>query len=57
MLDGVRIDFGNGGWAGIRASNTSPKISITMEAKSQKELDDIKSIVLGHLKIYDEIKF
>jgi phosphomannomutase/phosphoglucomutase len=56
-LDGVRIDFGNGGWAGIRASNTSPKISITMEAKSEEELDRIRKTVLGHLKTYTEIRW
>lgn len=56
-LDGIRIDFGNGGWGGIRASNTSPRISITMEAKSQKELGKIKKIILDHLKAYSEIKW
>lgn len=56
-LDGIRIDFGNGGWAGIRASNTSPKISITMEAKSEEELEKIKAIVLNHLKTYPEIQW
>jgi phosphomannomutase/phosphoglucomutase len=56
-LDGIRIDFGNGGWAGIRASNTSPKISVTMEAKSEDELKKIKTIVMEHLKTYPEIDF
>ncbi len=56
-LDGVRINFGNGGWAGIRASNTSPKISITMEAKTREELERIKEEVLAHLKGYAEIKW
>ena len=56
-LDGVRIDFGNGGWAGIRASNTSPKISITMEAKSEAELTRIRNTVMGHLKTYTEIRW
>jgi len=56
-MDGVRIDFGNGGWAGIRASNTSPKLSITMEAQSPEELERIKGIVLGHLKTYPEIQW
>jgi len=56
-LDGVRIDFGNGGWAGIRASNTSPKVSITMEAKSKEELDHIRNVVLGHMKTYGEIRW
>ncbi len=56
-MDGIRLDFGNGGWAGIRASNTSPRISITMEAKSQEELDQIKSTVLDHLKSYSDIEW
>lgn len=56
-LDGIRIDFGNGGWSGIRASNTSPRISITMEALSHLELDKIKEVVLGHLKTYNEIEW
>lgn len=55
LLDGARIDFGNGGWAGIRASNTSPRISITMEAQSPDELKHISTEVLDHLKTYSEI--
>ena len=54
-MDGIRIDFGNGAWAGIRASNTSPRISITMEAKTETELAKIKDIVISHLKEYPEI--
>jgi len=54
-LDGIRMDFGNGGWAGIRVSNTSPRISITMEAQTEKHLNEIKDIILSHLKTYQEI--
>ncbi len=54
-IDGIRLDFGNGGWSGIRASNTSPRISITMEAKTEDELSKIKEVVLGHLRTYNEI--
>src|SRR3989338_5508689 len=32
-LDGARIDFGDGAWAGIRQANTSPCISVCMEAR------------------------
>ena len=56
-LDGIRMDFGNGGWSGIRVSNTSPCISITMEAQTPEHLEEIKGIVLGHLKEYSEIDF
>lgn len=54
-LDGARIDFGNGAWAGIRQSNTSPKLSICIEARSAEELARVEEEVLGHLKTYPEI--
>ena len=54
-LDGARIDFGDGAWAGIRKSNTSPKLSICMEARSSEKLQEIEKIVLEHLKTYPEI--
>lgn len=55
-LDGVRIDFGNDGWAGIRQSNTSPCISICIEARSKEHAEQIKSIVYEHLHTYPEIE-
>lgn len=54
-LDGVRIDFGDSAWAGIRKSNTSPKLSICMEARSPEKLHEIEELVLKHLAIYPEI--
>ncbi len=55
-LDGVRIDFGEGAWAGIRQSNTSPCISICMEARSPEKLKEVGSTVLGHIGTYPELK-
>lgn len=54
-LDGARIDFGDGAWAGIRQSNTSPKLSICLEARSKKRLEEVESIILEHLETYPEI--
>ncbi len=54
-MDGIRIDFGKGGWCGVRVSNTSPRISIIMEAESEAHLEEIKKIVMDHLKSYPEI--
>lgn len=54
-MDGIRMDFGRGGWCGIRVSNTSPRISIIMEAESKDHLAKIQKIVMGHLKEYPEI--
>lgn len=55
-LDGVRIDFGSGAWAGIRQSNTSPCISVCMEARSAEKLEEIRNVVMEHLKTYPEIQ-
>ncbi len=54
-LDGVRIDFGDNAWAGIRKSNTSPKLSICMEARSPEKLNEVKTMVLDHMALYPEI--
>ncbi len=54
-LDGARIDFGDDAWAGIRKSNTSPKLSICMEARSPQKLREIEGIVTEHLTTYPEI--
>ncbi|NOS67535.1 MAG: phosphomannomutase/phosphoglucomutase [Candidatus Peribacteraceae bacterium] len=54
-LDGVRIDFGDGAWAGIRQSNTSPCISVCMEARSPEKLKEVQKTVMDHLKKYPEI--
>jgi len=54
-LDGARIDFGDGAWAGIRMSNTSPCLSICIEARSKKKLKEVQKIVLDHLAGYPEV--
>lgn len=54
-LDGARIDFGDGAWSNIRASNTSPKLSLCIEARSAQKLQEIETLILDHLKTYPEI--
>jgi phosphomannomutase/phosphoglucomutase len=54
-MDGIRMDFGKGGWCGIRVSNTSPRISIIMEAQSESHLKEIESEIMEHLKQYESI--
>lgn len=56
-LDGARIDFGSGSWAGIRQSNTSPRLSICIEARSPEKLKEIETLILEHLKKYPEIEW
>jgi phosphomannomutase/phosphoglucomutase len=54
-LDGARIDFGDGAWAGIRQSNTSPCLSVCMEARSPEKLQEMETLVLDHLHTYGEL--
>jgi phosphomannomutase len=54
-LDGARIDFGDGAWAGIRQSNTSPCLSICIEARSQQKLQAVEREVLEHLGTYKDV--
>ncbi|MFH1012511.1 MAG: phosphomannomutase/phosphoglucomutase [Candidatus Peregrinibacteria bacterium] len=56
-LDGIRVELGSGAWAGIRVSNTSPCLSVIMEAGSREKLDEVKEAVLSHLKGYPEIEW
>lgn len=49
-MDGARIDFGEGAWAGIRASNTSPCLSICIEARSPEHLARVEEEVLRTLR-------
>jgi phosphomannomutase/phosphoglucomutase len=51
-IDGLRLDFGNGEWAIIRCSNTSPKIAIRIEAKDNKSLEAKKELILTPLQSY-----
>ena len=41
-VDGARVIFENG-WGLVRASNTSPKITLRFEAKTEKDLEEIKN--------------
>ena len=54
-LDGARIDFGDGAWAGIRQANTSPCISVCMEARSPEKLREVEEVVREHVRSYPEI--
>lgn len=54
-MDGARIDFGDNAWAGIRQSNTSPCISVCIEARSQEKMNAVKAEIMDFLKAYPEI--
>jgi phosphomannomutase/phosphoglucomutase len=54
-LDGARVDFGDGAWAGIRQSNTSPCLSVCIEARSTEKLAEVEAAVLAELRKHPEI--
>lgn len=54
-MDGARVDFGEGAWAGIRASNTSACLSVTIEARTPDKLKAVEDEVMAHMHSYPEI--
>ena len=48
-IDGVRIDFSDS-WALLRASNTSPKLRLTLEAKNKERLTRLKEEMLDLIR-------
>jgi phosphomannomutase / phosphoglucomutase len=53
--DGVRVNFGDYAWAGIRQSNTSPCLSVCMEARDPQKLKEIETIVMEQLQQFPEV--
>jgi phosphomannomutase/phosphoglucomutase len=51
-IDGARIYFDDSAWALIRASNTQPRLSLRFEARTEKQLNAIKSELRRELKKY-----
>jgi phosphomannomutase / phosphoglucomutase len=54
-IDGARIVFPNG-WALVRASNTTPSLTLRFEADTQEGLDHIKSIIYNKLREFNTVK-
>ena len=46
MIDGIKISFSDS-WALIRASNTSPELRLSIEAKNQKRLDGLRKEMMN----------
>ena len=53
LIDGVRANVSKNGWFLIRASNTSPYLSVRLEAESNKELTKIAEAVFLLLKGFE----
>ena len=54
-IDGARVTFPDG-WGLVRASNTSPKIILRFEAKTEERLEEIKELILSEVRKHPEAK-
>lgn len=54
-IDGARITFPDG-WALVRASNTTPNLTVRFEAESPEGLERIQKVVYDVLKRFDAIR-
>lgn len=54
-IDGVRIIFSDKSWGLVRASNTSPYLTIRIEADTEEEVIKIKNILADELEKFPEI--
>ncbi|MFA5792813.1 MAG: phosphomannomutase/phosphoglucomutase [Candidatus Gracilibacteria bacterium] len=54
-LDGVRVNFDKNSWGAVRASNTSPNLTLRFEAPTEDRLKEIVKLMLEELKKYPQI--
>lgn len=54
-IDGVRVNFDENSWGAIRASNTSPNLTLRFEATTPEKLTEIQAIMVQELKKYPEV--
>jgi len=50
--DGARVLFPGGGWGLVRASNTSPCLTLRFEARTEREIDEMKRVIYDALRRY-----
>ena len=56
LLDGIRVQVTETGWGLVRASNTSPYLTLRFEGSSEEEVLKVKNIFADKLEKYPEIK-
>ena len=54
-IDGVRVKFDSTSWGAVRASNTSPNLTLRFEADTEEKLAEIQKIMVDELKKYPEV--
>ncbi|MBI4638769.1 MAG: phosphomannomutase/phosphoglucomutase [Candidatus Rokubacteria bacterium] len=51
-IDGARVLFGGGAWGLVRASNTNPYLTLRFEARTDREIDEMKRVIYDALRRY-----
>ncbi|MGH7278483.1 MAG: phosphomannomutase/phosphoglucomutase [Candidatus Rokuibacteriota bacterium] len=51
-IDGARVLFPGGGWGLVRASNTNPYLTLRFEARTEREIEEMKRVVYDALRRY-----
>lgn len=54
-IDGVRVNFDENSWGAVRASNTSPNLTLRFEALTPERLAEIQKIMVDEMRKYPEI--
>ena len=54
-IDGVRVNFDETSWGAVRASNTSPNLTLRFEAKTPERLQEIQEIMVAELRNHPEV--
>lgn len=54
-IDGVRVNFDEKSWGAVRASNTSPNLTLRFEADTPERLAEIQEIMVKQLRNHPEI--
>src|SRR3989344_704682 len=56
LIDGIRLAISATGWGLVRASNTSPYLTVRVEGKTKEEVLQIKNILARELEKYPEVQ-
>ena len=54
-IDGVRINFTDNSWGAIRASNTSPNLTLRFEADTPEQLQKIQAEMVTELEKHPDV--
>jgi len=54
-IDGVRINFDENSWGAVRASNTSPNLTLRFESTTESRLQEIQKLMADEIRKYPEV--